>query len=676
MDETRAFMVEDLLAESRWLARLAPHLVREESDRDDLTQEVWVAATEKPPSHTANLRGWLSRVLSNRARTHARAEGRRRQREASSDWRQPPATPEEATARLELQRHLAAAIASLPEAQRHVVYLRYVEDREPIEIARLLAEPPGTVRWRLKEALTRLRADLDRRQGDRRTWLRVLVPLCGPIRNHPSEPRPRWLLGVASISLVAAIAWIPVRGQLKTVRSQPALGPAERAHPPEFVGLARDLAGRGSCPMVEPLRARLAELRRSADPWRDLRDVFGAADPNPALESAVSRLLAAPLESVASGCEHSLSCRGTTCQLVVLVPTGVTPQRCLPDAQAKIADHLASETSSGMDSGTPFYDPLKAASYTRFNVMYRFVRQDGAAVARAQRAAIPRMGYDFGRPRLLVDVSWPENCRRAWMQLQRELDSLEQHIEDVAPEQAFAASAPNPALTARVVAWMRHKLDRPTAELPFGVECRAQVCALLPGAADDPLAVRWQCREEHGGVPAPCFPAPDGGGWYRRLEQEVKPFGRLRLSVGREAAAAPAYLVARYRDGDRRESPLAAYLAFMNSFDWVGAVIDCGRQFPTHGSLRTKLEIPLTSGDESPPNQVAIHVAGELGGTPLATCVAKAFGDAAERFTVPPTSDEFANYSDLSFPFDPAALQTRLGHMRDLLEAQVHDPGF
>src|SRR5262245_58481893 len=96
---------------------------------------------------------------------------------ASASSAESPTTPEEAAERMEIHRLLAGLVAELDEPYRHVVYLRYVEDRDPSEIARLLDAPPGTIRWRLKEALGRLRARLDERYGSKDAWAVVLAPL-------------------------------------------------------------------------------------------------------------------------------------------------------------------------------------------------------------------------------------------------------------------------------------------------------------------------------------------------------------------------------------------------------------------------------------------------------------------------------------------------------------------
>ena len=47
---TKAFHSEDLLAETKWIRNLARGLVRDSATADDVAQETWVVALERPPS--------------------------------------------------------------------------------------------------------------------------------------------------------------------------------------------------------------------------------------------------------------------------------------------------------------------------------------------------------------------------------------------------------------------------------------------------------------------------------------------------------------------------------------------------------------------------------------------------------------------------------------------------
>jgi RNA polymerase sigma-70 factor (ECF subfamily) len=173
---------EALLEHAAWLRRLAEGLVRGEGDADDLVQETWLAALRSPPRDTGPARGWLAEVLRNARRMRARSQGRRARREGELGVLVEPASPspELLLARLEAQRRLAALVAELDEPVRSTILLRYFEGLSAAEIARREGVPAGTVRWRLKTGLDRLRAILDGESGgDRGRWGVLLAPLGG-----------------------------------------------------------------------------------------------------------------------------------------------------------------------------------------------------------------------------------------------------------------------------------------------------------------------------------------------------------------------------------------------------------------------------------------------------------------------------------------------------------------
>src|SRR5262249_14375795 len=85
------------------------------------------------------------------------------------------------------------------------VLLRYFEGMNAREIGRLHGVAPGTVRWRLKEALDRVRADLDRSHGgDRRKWAFALLPLT---RRGPGVGKSA-AMATAAVGLRAGVAWV------------------------------------------------------------------------------------------------------------------------------------------------------------------------------------------------------------------------------------------------------------------------------------------------------------------------------------------------------------------------------------------------------------------------------------------------------------------------------------
>jgi hypothetical protein len=85
-----------------------------------------------------------------------------------------PATAPDAIDRARTLERLAAALVALDEPLRVVVMRRYLEGQSAADIARALKIPAGTVRWRLKTGLERLRAALD---DSSPRWRLMLAPL-------------------------------------------------------------------------------------------------------------------------------------------------------------------------------------------------------------------------------------------------------------------------------------------------------------------------------------------------------------------------------------------------------------------------------------------------------------------------------------------------------------------
>jgi hypothetical protein len=84
---------------------------------------------------------------------------------------------EEAAQAREVARIVGELVDDLDDEVRDVVRQRYFDGLSAAEIARARSIPAGTVRWRLKTGIDRLRAQLDARYGERALWAGVFVPL-------------------------------------------------------------------------------------------------------------------------------------------------------------------------------------------------------------------------------------------------------------------------------------------------------------------------------------------------------------------------------------------------------------------------------------------------------------------------------------------------------------------
>jgi len=156
-----------LLEHGEFVRALARSLVRDRHRADDVAQETFRIALERPPRHARNLRGWLARVTRRAAALGHRRDVRRRRREVAA------ARPEagggaataDAVARLDWEQRLVRAVRELDEPYRTTVVLRYFEQSTPAEIARRTGVPRKTVYTRLQRGLERLRARLDDEAG-------------------------------------------------------------------------------------------------------------------------------------------------------------------------------------------------------------------------------------------------------------------------------------------------------------------------------------------------------------------------------------------------------------------------------------------------------------------------------------------------------------------------------
>ncbi|MCB9831616.1 MAG: sigma-70 family RNA polymerase sigma factor [Planctomycetes bacterium] len=163
--------IDELLAQGGWLGRLAAILVRDAADRDDLVQEVWLAALRQPPRRGQE-RSWLRSVLRRRV-----AESWRR-RPDQAEFVETAVTddPAEALAILESHALLGQALRELAEPYRGLIVARYLRGETPRAIARRLGRPAATVRTQLSRGLAMLRERLDRDQPTA-SWASVLLPL-------------------------------------------------------------------------------------------------------------------------------------------------------------------------------------------------------------------------------------------------------------------------------------------------------------------------------------------------------------------------------------------------------------------------------------------------------------------------------------------------------------------
>ncbi|MEM6994769.1 MAG: RNA polymerase sigma factor, partial [Myxococcota bacterium] len=166
----------DAELEAPGLLRLASRLAGAE-DAEDLVQATYVRALEHRGAVRAP-RPWLRQVLVNEGRMQLRSRLRRDAREAAPSVEPvEPVGAEDVVHCLEIAQIVGSLLDELDDDVRAVVRERYFDGETAASIARRHAIPAGTVRWRLKTGLDRMRSQLDARYGGRRAlWAGGFVP--------------------------------------------------------------------------------------------------------------------------------------------------------------------------------------------------------------------------------------------------------------------------------------------------------------------------------------------------------------------------------------------------------------------------------------------------------------------------------------------------------------------
>jgi len=144
---------------------LAWHYLHDRALAEEISQDVFLElyrhlASIQSPAH---LVFWLRKVASRKCidQTRRRAFW---PKFGLDDIPEPPAKTRPGDPML--SRALAKLVASLPEKARMLVILRYQEDLDPSDIARVLDMPVGTVKSQLQRSLEVLRDKLARTVGE------------------------------------------------------------------------------------------------------------------------------------------------------------------------------------------------------------------------------------------------------------------------------------------------------------------------------------------------------------------------------------------------------------------------------------------------------------------------------------------------------------------------------
>jgi RNA polymerase sigma-70 factor (ECF subfamily) len=148
--------------------RVKGYLMRQGADHDtaeDLVQDVMLTAWNRASQfdrNKASVSTWVFTIARNR-----RIDGLRRSRRPEIDpedpalVRKPDDPADQVVEAAQRRKHLHAAVAELPADQAKLLRLAYFEDKSHSMIAEELSLPLGTVKSRLRLAMTKLRTALE-----------------------------------------------------------------------------------------------------------------------------------------------------------------------------------------------------------------------------------------------------------------------------------------------------------------------------------------------------------------------------------------------------------------------------------------------------------------------------------------------------------------------------------
>ena len=138
-------------------------VLKDRAEAAEVLQEVFVSVWTRAESYNRTLGtvvGWLVRIARNRAIDRLRARTIRNRALEQYPLPAAPETPETGAVRSERCRAVMQALGTLPAEQRMLIEEAYFRGLSHGELARRFGLPLGTVKTRLRTAMTSLRHQL------------------------------------------------------------------------------------------------------------------------------------------------------------------------------------------------------------------------------------------------------------------------------------------------------------------------------------------------------------------------------------------------------------------------------------------------------------------------------------------------------------------------------------
>lgn len=147
--------------------RYVYYKVGDQAEAEDLTSQVFEKAWEAMPRYQWReipFSHWLMRMARNAVIDHYRTV--RAHSEPSEEFVSQEPGPQSQFLRKERSQELLAAIGQLPEDQRAVIMMRFIEELDYAEVAAILGKSPGALRVAQHRALIALRKILEREENE------------------------------------------------------------------------------------------------------------------------------------------------------------------------------------------------------------------------------------------------------------------------------------------------------------------------------------------------------------------------------------------------------------------------------------------------------------------------------------------------------------------------------
>ena len=142
---------------------LAARVVGSSALAEEVVQDVFTTVWRSPDTFDparGSLWSLLMAIAHRRAVDLVRSEVARRKRETGSDLPSEAQSLEGEVWQLMVEEHVREAMGALPEGERRAIELAYFGGHTYREVARLLDEPEGTVKTRIRTGLIRLRTEM------------------------------------------------------------------------------------------------------------------------------------------------------------------------------------------------------------------------------------------------------------------------------------------------------------------------------------------------------------------------------------------------------------------------------------------------------------------------------------------------------------------------------------